>query len=208
MSRESVTHNGKRVWLIILVLAIILAVFMSITLFRVKEQAAIRKAQEAEVELESKLYSVIGLSDLSTYECVYNDICTVMDGDKSDMVAYYCAYESRVKAGIDFDKVDVEVKDKTITVTIPEVRITDINVDIASLDYMFEDKKADTNTVSQQAYKACIADVERKCASEERICQLAEQNAQNILRALILPFVQQLDSEYVLEIRTQGDAAE
>ena len=208
MSRESVTHNGKRVWLIILVLAIILAVFMSITLFRVKEQTAIRKAQEAEVELESKLYSVIGLSDLSTYECVYNDICTVMDGDKSDTVAYYCAYESRVKAGIDFDKVDVEVKDKTITVTIPEVRITDINVDIASLDYMFEDKKADTNTVSQQAYKACIADVERKCASEERICQLAEQNAQNILRALILPFVQQLDSEYVLEIRTQGEAAE
>lgn len=207
MRKKSGTQSRKTGWLIILVLVLIVTIFVSVAFFRVKEQASIRKAKEAEVLMESKLYSVIGLSDLSTYECVYNDICTVMDEEKSDKVAYYCAYESKVKAGIDFNKVDVAVEDKMITVTIPEVQITDINVDIASLDYMFEDKKADTNTVSQQAYKACIADVERKCASEERIYQLAEQNAQNILKALILPFVQQLDSEYVLEIRTQGDVA-
>lgn len=78
--------------------------------------------------MESKLYSVIGLSDLSTYECVYNDICTVMD------------------------------EEETIIMTIPEVQITDINVDITSLDYMFEDKKANTNTVSQQRAQSLLED--------------------------------------------------
>ena len=37
-------------------------------------------------------------------------------------------------------------------------------------------------------------------ANNPAIAELAEQNAQNIVEALLSPFVEQLDSEYQLEI--------
>ena len=73
-------------------------------------------------------------------------------------------------------------------------------MDIASLDYIFENSKANTETVSEEAYKKCIEDVTNDSSSEDAIYELAEQNAQNIVEALLSPFVEQLDSEYQLEI--------
>lgn len=84
---------------------------------------------------------------------------------------------------------------------LPEIKITDVNVDITSLDYIFENEKANTETVSEEAYKKCIEDVTSESNSEDAIYELAEQNARNIVEALISPFVEQLDSEYRLEIQ-------
>ena len=87
-----------------------------------------------------------------------------------------------------------------ITVKIPEIKITDVNVDIGSLDYIFENKKANTETVSEQAYKECIEDVTRESAEEKAIYELAKQNAKNTMEAIIQPFMEQLDEEYQLQI--------
>ena len=46
-----------------------------------------------------------------------------------------------------------------------------------------------------------IEDVTSESNSEDAIYELAEQNARNIVEALISPFVEQLDSEYRLEIQ-------
>ena len=107
-----------------------------------------------------------------------------------------------MKAGIDFKQVGVQVDNeaKKITVKMPEIEITDVNVDIASLEYIFENKKANTPTVSQEAYKACQADVLNEVENEPDIYELAEQNAENVISARIRPFVEQVDAEYVLEI--------
>ena len=64
-----------------------------------------------------------------------------------------------------------------------------------------ENEKANTETVSEEAYKKCIEDVTSESNSEDAIYELAEQNARNIVEALISPFVEQLDSEYRLEIQ-------
>lgn len=164
-----------------------------------------REPEGAEVITESALYQIINISDLSTYQCVYNDVCVVPGAEGDGGPAYYCAYEAKVSAGIDFEKVTVGIdrEQKMITISIPEVEITDVNVDISSLDYMFEDDSVNTTKVSAEAYQACIADVEQKSAGEEKIYELAQQNAENIIKALVNPFVAQLDSEYVLEIEIQ-----
>ena len=61
--------------------------------------------------------------------------------------------------------------------------------------------KANTETVSAQAYKKCIEDVTNERSNEDAIYTLAEQNAHNIIEALIKPFVEQLDEEYQLVIK-------
>lgn len=157
---------------------------------------------EPKIISKSTLEKIINVSDLSTFEAIYNGVAKVMNEEEPEKVDYYVSYKAKVKAGIDFEDVKITVDDenKIITVELPEIKITDVNVDIASLDYIFENDNANTSTVSEKAYKQCIEDVKSESSSEDAIYELAEQNAHNIIGALIRPFVEQLDAEYQLQI--------
>lgn len=163
---------------------------------------ASRKKSEPQIISKSTLEKIIKVSDLSTFEAVYNGIAKVMNKEKPEEVDYYVSYDAKVKAGFDFKMVDITIDEekKSILVKLPEVKITDINVDITSLDYIFMNDKANNATVSETAYKKCIEDVTKESNNENAIYELAEQNAHNIIEALISPFVEQLDSEYKLQI--------
>lgn len=160
------------------------------------------KNSEPEIISKSTLEKIINVSDLSTFEAVYNGIAKVKNEKNPEKVDYYVSYDAKVKAGIDFEKVNITVdnENKVIMVKLPEIEITDVNVDITSLDYIFENDKANTATVSEEAYKKCIEDVTSESSNEDAIYDLAEQNAHNIVEALISPFVEQLDDEYQLQI--------
>lgn len=190
--------SGPKVKYIIgitIMLAVVIIVLLAVSMSS--------KKSEPEIISKSTLEDIINVSDLSTFEAVYNGIAKVTDEDNPEKVNYYVSYDAKVKAGIDFEKVDITVNtdEKIITVMLPEIKITDVNVDITSLDYIFENEKVNTETVSEEAYKKCIEDVTSESNSEDAIYELAEQNARNIVEALISPFVEQLDSEYRLEIQ-------
>lgn len=181
--------------LFVIILVIITALMIKIKIFN--------KKSEPTIISKATLEKVINVSDLSTFEAIYNGVAAVANEENPENIDYYVSYEAKVKAGIDFELVEVEVNetDKVITITLPEVKITDVDVDIASLDYIFMNNKANTQTVSEQAYKKCIKDVTKESNSTDEIYESARQNARNIVEALISPFVEQLDSEYKLEIK-------
>ena len=184
----------------IAVLFVIIAVIITALMIKIK---IFNKKSEPTIISKATLEKVINVSDLSTFEAIYNGVAAVANEENPENIDYYVSYEAKVKAGIDFELVEVEVNetDKVITVTLPEVKITDVDVDIASLDYIFMNNKANTQTVSEQAYKKCIKDVTKESNSTDEIYESARQNARNIGEALISPFVEQLDSEYKLEIK-------
>lgn len=184
----------------IAVLFIIIAIIVTALIIKTK---IFNKKSEPTIISKATLEKVINVSDLSTFEAIYNGVAAVENEEKPENIDYYVSYEAKVKAGIDFALVEVEVNEaeKIITVTLPEVKITDVDVDIASLDYIFMNNKANTQTVSEQAYKKCIKDVTKESNSTDEIYESARQNARNIVEALISPFVEQLDSEYKLEIK-------
>lgn len=184
----------------IAILFVIIAVIITALMIKIK---IFNKKSEPTIISKATLEKVINVSDLSTFEAIYNGVAAVANEENPENIDYYVSYEAKVKAGIDFELVEVEVNetDKVITVTLPEVKITDVDVDIASLDYIFMNNKANTQTVSEQAYKKCIKDVTKESNSTDEIYESARQNARNIVEALISPFVEQLDSEYKLEIK-------
>ena len=184
----------------IAVLFVIIAVIITALMIKIK---IFNKKSEPTIISKATLEKVINVSDLSTFEAIYNGVAAVANEENPENIDYYVSYDAKVKAGIDFELVEVEVNetDKVITVTLPEVKITDVDVDIASLDYIFMNNKANTQTVSEQAYKKCIKDVTKESNSTDEIYESARQNARNIVEALISPFVEQLDSEYTLEIK-------
>ena len=177
-------------------------VIVAIIVFLFVKEKMFNRESKPEIISKSTLEKVINVSDLSTFEAIYNGIASVVNEEKPENIDYYVSYEAKVKGGIDFEKVNLEVNEdeRIITVTLPEVKITDVNVDIASLDYIFMNKKANTETVSAQAYKKCIEDVTNESNSTTAIYELAKQNARNIVEALIKPFIEQSNSEYELKI--------
>lgn len=153
----------------------------------------------------ASIEKIIEVSELSTYTAVYNGIAEVRD-EKNEKIDYYVSYESRIKAGIDFEAVAIKADDeaKKIHLNIPEVRITDTTVDIATLDYIFMDDRANKATVTETAYKAAEADVAAEAATQSPILELAKSNTERTLKALVQPFIAQNYPEYTLVLEGGG----
>ncbi len=162
----------------------------------------LKKDNKKEIISSATLKEIIEISELSTFEAVYNGVAQVMNEKKQEEIDYYVSYEATVKAGIDFEGIEIVVNPevKEVIVTLPEIQIGDPNVDIASLDFIFLNDKANDETVAQEAYKASQKDVIDECSKEDAIYELAKQNAKNVVEALVKPFMNQVDAEYVLVI--------
>lgn len=186
---------------LLLAAIIIAAISLTITVFLLKKPKDIPE-QQPEIITQNRIEEIIDVSRLSTFEAIYNGVAKVSNSEETEKIDYYVSYEATVKAGLNFDNVEISVDNekKIINISIPPIEINDVNVDIASLDYIFINKAANTETVSKQAYKKCIEDAENESSAEKEIYSIAEENAMNIIKALIVPFVQQLDNEYKIEI--------
>ncbi len=150
---------------------------------------------------KSSLEKIIKINDMSTLEYTYNAIAHVNDEDGK--AKYHVAYEGTVTAGIDITKVDVSVdeQNKKIKIVIPEAKIQAVDVDMAKMDFIFEKSKYETETVSQEAYKACLEDLEKRANSEDDLLSMAKENAVDSITALITPWIEQIDEEYSVKIK-------
>ncbi len=196
--RSGRKHRRRFIWIIVVLLIIAIA---AVTLFYFRKDELGHKESKPQIITESQLKEIINVSELSTFTAVYNGIAQVMNEEKTEKTDYYVSYEARVDVGVDFGKIGIDKDDRkmVICLTIPEVEITDVVVDIASLDYIFLNDKANAVSVSQEAYKACEEDVKNESAGQEEIFELARQNAENIVAALVRPVVE--PQGYTVEIR-------
>lgn len=181
----------------ILVILIILLIAAAIYFFVLP---VVRQKNQPEVITVSTLQKIINVSELSTYTAVYNGVAQVMNEENPDEIDYYVSYEAKVYAGIDFEKINISIdhEEKVIRLEIPEISITDVTVDISSMDFIFYNEKANEAAVSQDAYRACEEDAKRESQNQKDIYLLAKQNAGNVLTALIAPLVDQMNGDYQL----------
>lgn len=154
------------------------------------------------VETSSRLEKILQISELSTYQVTFNGVADIHGDDGS--LLYHTAYQAKVSIGLDLEQVQVSVSEpedaeQKITVTLPEIEIADVNVDPGSLDYIFKDSSANTDTVSITALPACKADAEAECRSDQVIFSLARENAVRTIEALMQPFLVQ-NKAFQLEI--------
>lgn len=204
MSRNLLEAFGRKLdkklrkWMMILIVVLAAAVAVLVAQ-RVNEH---RKKPEPQVLTVSTLTDMIPVSDLSTVTSTYNGVAQVMNEKNPDKLDYYVSYKAKVQAGVDFADLQPEIDEasKTVTIRVPEACFKKANVDMASLDFMFNSKKADTSGVTERAYKACQEDAERECSSSEAILELARENAVNAVEALTRPLIEQLYPEYTLVV--------
>lgn len=160
------------------------------------------KETQPEIITTAKLEKIVDISELTTFQAIYNGVAQVMNDKKPEKTDYYVSYEAKVDAGFNFEDLEIinQIEEKKIIVNIPEISITTVNVKVHTLDYIFVNEKADTSGVSSIALIACEEDALFESQQEQKIYELAKQNARNIVEALIRPFIEEFDSEYELII--------
>ena len=145
---------------------------------------------------------MIELNDLSTLEYTYNAITEVYD-ESGKTLKYHVAYCGTVTAGIDITKIEIDVDQeaKRILITLPNAKVQSVNVDMGTLEFIFSKKKYETETISQEAYKASLEDLENRTKEENNLLFMAKDNAVGAVEALIAPWVKQIDDEYMVEVK-------
>lgn len=149
---------------------------------------------------KSSLEKILEISDLQTLEYTYNAVTDVTD--ENGNIKYHVAYEGRVTAGIDFSKIEKEIDEekKTIKLILPQAKIQEVSVDTGTMDYIFERKKYETETVSHEAYKACIDDLKKRADKEADLLDIASENSLDTIKALVEPWVKEIDASYKVEV--------
>lgn len=155
---------------------------------------------------QSVLQEIIETSSISTFESVYNGIAQVYNEKKPLEIDYYVSYEATVKVGFDLSEMtlSVDTENKTVTVELPPMEITQITVDIASLDFIFINDKVNKSSVSAKAFEECKADADRACRYQPALYELGSNNAKKCMEALIKPFVESIDPEYSIIINQEA----
>ena len=158
--------------------------------------------EEGKVETVSiaSIRRVLEINELSTAEYVYNTIARAYEEDGTT-IRYYVAYEGIITAGIDFNEINIELDGdaKILTISLPDIKIHG-TVDPGSLEYIFVDKKSETENVHKEAFELCQKDLEEKANSEEDLLSLARANAETTITALLKPWIMQIDNNFTINV--------
>lgn len=171
------------------------------------EEAVLGQDGKVYTVTETSLEEVVTTGKLYTAEYPYNGYTAVYDEEAGDgTIKYYVAYRGMVKAGIDVSKIQVtlEKDSNRIIVRLPEVEIEEPVVDSGRMQYIFTKKKYETETVTQEAYKKAIEDLKEKVNADDSIVATATESAKAAEKALIEPWVNQVDSDRQYEVIVLG----
>lgn len=154
------------------------------------------------ITTKNTLEKIIEINDLSTVDYIYNAIAIKYVDDESEDVVYYVSYEGTITAGIDFNKISIEMdnKSKVVSIHLPEAEIQETRVDMGTLDYIYVGKTDENDSISQEAYQLCKKDLAEKAAKEEKILKNAKENAQSAIEALLKPWIESVDGVFTVEI--------
>ena len=178
--------KGGKTGLIIGIVVVVVVVL--VVLFGVVMPASTSKITKENTVTEVTLKKAVDIEDLSTAQFVFNGIAE-KHNDGSDEVAYRISYDSTVKAGVRMSDVEFSIDDskKIITVTLPEVMVTSVSVDVNSLSYMptnpsGSEIKSDLTT--------CEDDAKRESEESGKFYAYAQENLKSVIEGLINPIIQ------------------
>lgn len=199
MVKEKIKKRGLKKCLVGTVIGIAVVGVLIVTVPKLRSKNGV-----VTTVAKSSLEKIKEINELSTVRYTYNAIAKVYDGEgEKKSLKYYVAYEGTVTAGIDFNKIDFieDEKNKTFTIVVPEPVIQTTDVDMSKLDFIFESSKYETENVTQEAYKASLADLEQRAAEDEAMMKMARENAVSTVEALFEPWMKQMKKEYQIEVK-------
>lgn len=124
---------------------------------------------------------VLSVEQLWTLKHEHQGVVSVSETNKKGKVKehYSVKYSGSAVGGVNIggSTISVDESSKIITVTLPEAYVVDIHVDFGSMQFMWNKNKYNTETVSAEAYKACVKDLKEIVARDTSLLESAKRNA-------------------------------
>ena len=146
---------------------------------------------ENPLTVEPGLSQMKAICELSTMECYYHNVAKYYEKDASGFGPFkkdkhfWIEYSGVVKMGVDTSLVNVEVKDDTVTITLPQAQVLGVNVDSATLTkdcYIVDpDSAAITAEDEMQAFQEAQNKMKDSASADQALLGEAQQRAQLLL---------------------------
>lgn len=158
---------------IILILAIIGAFIWTNHSLQTRQEKIneIRQQEEREQALAPLKSEMINIAKLSTIECTYHNVSEFIDEDAYNFLwiskdkRFWIEYDATVTVGVDVSNMDIEIKGKKVTVTLPTAQIQcKLNRDSVTKESFFVD--VDSAKISSDDEIRAIADAQIKLNEE------------------------------------------
>ncbi len=199
--KETKKKNHPRFWGVIIV--IILIVIAAIVLMSKMGNGS---KSNTTITTVTTVKEILTDSTLYTARYPYAGIAVKKDGED---IMYYVRYQGSVKAGFNIEEIQdptVDEENGIITVILPEIVLSDPNVDTDAdtFDCIFTKSSYETETVITEARKVAQKDLLKNARKDEKFLETAKENAINAIKASIEPLVNQVgDKQYTVEVIEQ-----
>lgn len=167
-------------------------------------------SNEEPTKLTSDLLSqqIQGISELATVEYNYTNM-----GKFENQVTFYgwkvpfttksfiVSYDGKIKVGIDMSQVEVKIKGKTISISVPETKILSHEIDEESIE-VFDETKNIFNQISITDYNQFAIDQKETIeqnVKEKGLLEESQKKVEDVLKTFIKSSYQ-LSDDYEIEI--------
>ncbi len=183
---------------VIIVLILVIGVGVGYTVYTKSKSLINPQPQITSAFLQSKL---VDASDLTTAELSYNGIIHYDNGGIPWITQkkYSMLYSATVEAGIDLSGVEIEVTDDTVKVKLPEVQVSEPDVDVDSVEF-YDDSFALLNWESKEDAIDAIKEAKKDCKKKADLDGLeakAYENAKKLVEELLKDLIG--DRELIIE---------
>lgn len=183
---------------VIIVLILVIGVGVGYTVYTKSKSLINPQPQITSAFLQSKL---VDASDLTTAELSYNGIIHYDNGGIPWITQkkYSMLYSATVEAGIDLSGVEIEVTDDTVKVKLPEVQVSEPDVDVDSVEF-YDDSFALLNWESKEDAIDAIKEAKKDCKEKADLDGLeakAYENAKKLVEELLKDLIG--DRELIIE---------
>lgn len=186
--------KSRKLKTIIFVLLLVVVIFLGYDKIKPKNN-------QVTISSKSELVKELEISELNSARYYYNGIAK--KENNNGKAEYYVSYEGTVTVGIDFKDIIYEEDpvNKKIIVKIPDLKITSVNVEATSLDFIKLNTKLKDENIHNEAYNLASKHLENTIETDKDFYKKAKKNAEKTIRGLIEPLIKAKDNEYKLEIQ-------
>lgn len=180
--------KAHTLWAVLIALVVVIVVLVVYINFSLKDQPITKTT------ISSVLQEALDIDELSTSSFTYNGIADVYD-PSTRKVSYSVLYHATVKAGTSLSAItfDVDEERKVIQIQLPEIKIQNVVVDPAHIDFIPDRAQIHMAT----ALATCRSDALREATESNELMDAARDNLKSVVEALTKPIV--TDMGYTIE---------
>ncbi len=184
-----------------MILLIILAVFMT--------TISCEKIDALKNDNEPKISQMKVISELAVMKCYYHNVAKFKEEDASGILLwkkdkhFWIEYSGTVKIGIDSSLLNVDVNDTTVTVTIPQAKVLDKEVDALSLNkdsfYVDINSAKVSGEDEIKAFEEAQDRMESAAVNDSALLSSAQQRVKKLLEEYINNIGDAVGNEYTIK---------